>query len=544
MKTSRQRLDLSTSGSPESQMSPFGSPTSERTYDISITNAIKLQHDIKEKLDFIISGGDSIELQRVGSDLMKIINSALQNAPETKPEEKASKIHKGNSTSTLKTSSSTPHSRSTGRIARGIMRNPAADDRSIAENHSHLELRESNRILEDFLSALPVYQAEETPAQVDNQKVRKARSLIPPKPQPEIIPDVTPPRRLTILSLFFGIPGDSMYTRCLGFADKDFLTTEIKWDYFAFKASDLNFPMVSFILLIGCFIFLLRINYAQINNVTDSPVFVAAVISSILAALCIGIIIFNRLTLLSHKYNVRCLKGLHLPMIQLMKSYYGQLADDGVLVLCSIAGALCLFSSILPSESCGEYFSNLNHQGNYFTLSYFIISHHISLYFIISCLITSYFVTYYHISSYLIIFYHIISYHILFYHILSYLIISYHILSYLIIFYHIMSYHILFCHILSYLIISYYILSYHVLSYLILSHIIISHYILSYHVLSHLIISHHISLYFIISCLIISYFITYYHISSYLIIIYHIMSYHILSYLILSHIIMSHHISL
>ena len=477
MKTSRQRLDLSTSGSPESQMSPFGSPTSERTYDISITNAIKLQHDIKEKLDFIISGGDSIELQRVGSDLMKIINSALQNAPETKPEEKASKIHKGNSTSTLKTSSSTPHSRSTGRIARGIMRNPAADDRSIAENHSHLELRESNRILEDFLSALPVYQAEETPAQVDNQKVRKARSLIPPKPQPEIIPDVTPPRRLTILSLFFGIPGDSMYTRCLGFADKDFLTTEIKWDYFAFKASDLNFPMVSFILLIGCFIFLLRINYAQINNVTDSPVFVAAVISSILAALCIGIIIFNRLTLLSHKYNVRCLKGLHLPMIQLMKSYYGQLADDGVLVLCSIAGALCLFSSILPSESCGEYFSNLNHQGNYFTLSYFIISHHISLYFIISCLITSYFVTYYHISSYLIIFYHIISYHILFYHILSYLIISYHILSYLIIFYHIMSYHILFCHILSYLIIFYHIMSYHILSYL-----IISHYILSYHV--------------------------------------------------------------
>ena len=400
MRSSRQRLDLSTSGSPESQMSPFGSPSSERTYDISITNAIKLQHDIKEKLDFIISGGDSIELQRVGSDLMKIINSALQNAPETKPEEKASKIHKGNSTSTLKTSSSTPHSRSTGRIARGIMRNPAADDRSIAENHSHLELRESNRILEDFLSALPVYQAEETPVQVDNQKVRKARSLIPPKPQPEIIPDVTPPRRLTVFSLFFGIPGDSMYTRCLGFADKDFLTTEIKWDYFAFKASDLNFPMVSFILLIGCFMFLLRINYAQINNVTDSPVFVAAVISSILAACCIGIIIFNRLTLLSHKYNVKCLKGMHLPMIQLMKSYYGQLADDGVLVLCSITGALCLFSSILPSESCVG-FSSLNHRGYYFTLFCHIL------------------------------FYHIISDHIISYHIISYHIISYHIISYL-----------------------------------------------------------------------------------------------------------------
>jgi hypothetical protein len=366
MRSSRQRLDLSTSGSPESQMSPFGSPGSERTYDISITNAIKLQHDIKEKLDFIISGGDSIELQRVGSDLMKIINSALQKAPETKPPEKASKPSRGISSSSLRGSgsSSTPRSRSTGRIARGIMRNPAADDRSIAENHSHLELRESNRILENFLSALPVYQAEDAPAQVENQKVRKARALIPPKPQPEVVQEeVVPPKRLTVLSLFFGTSGDSMYTRCLGFADKDFLTKEIKWDYFAFKASDLNFPMVSFILLLGSFMFLLRLNYSQLSTVNESPVFVGAVVSSVLAAVCTGIIIFNRLTLLSHKYNVRCLKALHLPMIQLMKSFYGQLADDGVLLLCSLTGALCLFSSILPSESCGAYFSNLHFEG-------------------------------------------------------------------------------------------------------------------------------------------------------------------------------------
>ena len=380
MRSSRQRLDLSTSGSPDSQMSPFGSPGSERTYDISITNAIKLQHDIKEKLDFIISGGDSIELQRVGSDLMKIINSALQKAPETKPSEKPTKPSRGISSSSLRGSSSTPRSQSTGRIARGIMRNPAADDRSIAENHSHLELRESNRILENFLSALPVYQAENAPALVENQKVRKARSLIPPKPQPEVVQvEVVPPRRLTVLSLFFGIPGDSMYTRCLGFADKDFLTKEIQWDYFAFKASDLNFPMVSFILLIGCFMFLLRLNYSQLSTVNESPVFVAAVVSSVLAAVCTGIIIFNRLTLLSHKYNLKCLKALHLPMIQLMKSYYGQLADDGVLLLCSLTGALCLFSSILPSESCGAYFSNLHFEG------------------ILSCLILSYLT---HIDTY------------------------------------------------------------------------------------------------------------------------------------------------
>lgn len=390
MRSSRQRLDLSTSGSPDSQMSPFGSPGSERTYDISITNAIKLQHDIKEKLDFIISGGDSIELQRVGSDLMKIINSALQKAPETKPSEKPSKLNRGISSSSLRGSSSTPRSQSTGRIARGIMRNPAAEDRSIAENHSHLELRESNRILENFLSALPVYQAEDAPAQVENQKVRKARSLIPPKPQPEVVQEeVVPPRRLTVLSLFFGIPGDSMYTRCLGFADKDFLTKEIKWDYFAFKASDLNFPMVSFILLIGCFMFLLRLNYSQLSTVNESPVLVAAVVSSVLAAVCTGIIIFNRLTLLSHKYNVKCLKALHLPMIQLMKSYYGQLADDGVLLLCSLTGALCLFSSILPSESCGAYFSNLHFEGTYLILSHLILSHIPTLRHIHTCTFTS-----------------------------------------------------------------------------------------------------------------------------------------------------------
>jgi hypothetical protein len=369
-KSSRQRLDLSSASSPHAPSSPFGSPHLKAAGEKHKSNAIKLQNDIKEKLDYIITGGDNIEIERLGSDLMKIINSALERAPLSSLATKMEKIGKSSAfNSGTGTGHSSPQARMARRISRGVMRNPAADDRSIAENHSHIQLRESNRILENVLSALPVYEKEDINDPAVNLKIKKARALIPVKPQPEVIQEDIPLPPLSILSLFFSIPGDAMYTRCLGFSDEDFMTKQIKLDYFAFKASDLNFPMVIFIFIFGLFLLLLRFNYAQGWRVGQNSMYVAALVTSILAGVCMVAIVFNRLTLLSYKYNVKCLQQLHRPMIQLMKTQYGQVADDGVLLFCAISGALYLLAAVLMPDKCVNTLVDPDHKGNDIILS-------------------------------------------------------------------------------------------------------------------------------------------------------------------------------
>lgn len=366
MKTSRQKLDLSSASSPHAPSSPFGSPNLKPAGDQKTkSNAIKLQNDIKEKLDYIMTGGDNIEIERLGSDLMRIINSALERAPLSSLASKMEKIGKnGAYKSGAGTGSTSPQARMVRRISRGVMRNPAADDRSIAENHSHIQLRESNRILENVLSAVPVYEKEEVLEPAVNLKMKKARSLIPVKPQPEVREEEISPPPLSIFSLFFSIPGDAMYTRCLGFADEDFLTKQIKLDYFAFKASDLNFPMVIFIFIFGSFLLLFRFNYAQQWRVDQNSMYVAALITSILAGVCMVAIVLNRLILLSYKYNMSCLQHLHRPMIQLMKTQYGQLADDGVLLFCAVSGALFLLAAVLMPEKCVSSFAYPSQKGD------------------------------------------------------------------------------------------------------------------------------------------------------------------------------------
>lgn len=336
-----------------------------------MTNADQLQRDIKDKLDAIITAGDNIELERVGSDLMKIINTALERGPLlTTTTSKIKKINKAAGNGALKTGSgngtgnSTPFSKMIRKRSRGVMRNPAAEDRSIAENHSHIQLRESNRILENILSALPIYEKMGPNDAGDNLKMRKARSLIPVKPQPEIEEEDIKPQKLSVLSLFFAIPGDSMYTRCLGFSDQDFMTKQIKLDYFAFKASDLNFPMVIFIFIFGCIFILIRFDYAQGWVFDKNPLYVAALVTSLLSALCMATIVFNRLTLLSYKYNVTCLQRFHRPMVRLMKTRYGQLADDGVLLFCAMSGALYLLATVVFPTYCASSVIDPNHSGD------------------------------------------------------------------------------------------------------------------------------------------------------------------------------------
>ena len=166
--------------------------------------------------------------------------------------------------------------------------------------------------------------------------------------------DAAEPSKRNILSLFFGKSDGSMYTRTLAFSDADFQTRQIKLDYFAFKSSDLNFPMVTLIFFFGCTIFVLRFHF-ETNWLLlfRNPLYTTSFIATLLVLICMVIIVFNRLTLLSYRYNIKYLQRFHKSMISLMKTRYGQLADDGVLLFATISTAMYLLAKI-GRASCRE----------------------------------------------------------------------------------------------------------------------------------------------------------------------------------------------
>ena len=363
--------------------------------------ALKMQSEINERIDFIAMNTTRAEIELLSMDIMAVLNEALQKIPLELFQNKLDLLkvvdyRKGtNSTSvtnatTLRTvsaesvSSPIPPSRSSIRqLMNGAMRNTAANDRSMSQNYSRVQFRENimrpnreivknedNHILFALLdqthpgmgprgvgglggSLGGAVGFDDSGVAIDGAKILGEPlkgSLIPVKPQPN--PDAEQSNR-TLLSLFAGNTGDSMYTRSLGFNDTDFQTKQIKLDYFAFKSSDLNFPMVTSICFIGIASFF-SFTFRNIDHRREESYKSAAASTIILAAVCMLIIVMNRLTLLSFKYNIKSLQRFHKPMILLMKTRYGQLADDGVVLFCAITAALYLASAAMFDVPCND----------------------------------------------------------------------------------------------------------------------------------------------------------------------------------------------
>ena len=339
MRSSRHKLDLSVRNSPS------------LSQQVSENEGLTFQSEVNEKLSVIISGSSSAELERLHVELMKILNPAVRKATVKNLIRKVQEVKdSGNDVHvdqpTTKTTST--HTAPSGRM-HGVMRGKTeACDRSIAQNYSHIQARESNEILENVLMALPV--EEDGTSRIFPAPKGRGRggSFIPVKPQP----DVEPSKR-NILSLFFGKSDDSMYTRTLAFSDADFQTKQIKLDYFAFKSSDLNFPMVTLVFFFGCTIFVLRFDFeSNWLLIFRNPFYTTSFIASLLVLICMVIIVFNRLTLLSYRYNIKYLQRFHKCMISLMKTRYGQLADDGVLLFATISTATYLLAIVMQESSC------------------------------------------------------------------------------------------------------------------------------------------------------------------------------------------------
>ena len=342
MRSSRHKLDLSVRNSPS------------LSQQVSEDEGLTFQSEVNEKLNIIISGSSCAELERLHVELMKVLNpavrkAALKNLTRKVQEVKDSENNMQLDQTTAKTTST--NTLASGRIY-GVMRGKTeACDRSIAQNYSHIQARESNEILENILMALPMEEGGSSTQKIfPTQKARGRGSFIPVKPQPD---DAAEPSKRNILSLFFGKSDGSMYTRTLAFSDADFQTRQIKLDYFAFKSSDLNFPMVTLVFFFGCTIFVLRF-YFESNWLLlfRNPLYTTSFIATLLVLICMVIIVFNRLTLLSYRYNIKYLQRFHKSMISLMKTRYGQLADDGVLLFATISTAMYLLAIVMQESSC------------------------------------------------------------------------------------------------------------------------------------------------------------------------------------------------
>ena len=350
MRSTRRKLEISSGNSPI--------PSPSVSQSDCLMGLAKLRSDIKDRIDSVFNNCDAADTERVGNDIMKLLDLTIQ---DNSMKLLAYKIRQCNDREKEKvavtvgtTKSNSTYTSASQSMLKGVMKSSAASKRSIAQNKSHIHSRETNQILENVVNVLPYKDSEAvfTPEIILPlaSRDRDGGALIPVKPQPELETELA---GRTILSLFFSTPGDSMYTRTLSFSDKDFLTKQIKLDYFAFKSSDLNFPMVTFIFFFGVTFFLLRFEFIDNNAHFKDPCYIIALITTMMTAFCMTILVFNRLTLLSFRYNIKCLQKYHKSMISLMKTRYGQLADDGVLIFGVISTALFLLHIALRWSQCG-----------------------------------------------------------------------------------------------------------------------------------------------------------------------------------------------
>ena len=439
MRSSRHKLDLSARNSPSVSQ------------QVSENDGLTLQTEVNEKLDILIGGSSSADLDKLKVELMKILNAAIRNTANKNLTRKVQELKKnekdGDADRTTKTTST--HTLPSRRM-HGVMRgNTDSDDRSIAQTYSHIQARESNEILEDVLRALPVLDEDGKPHSRSPFPIRKGRmrggSFIPVKPQPDV--EVEQSKR-NIFSLFFGKSSGAIYTRTLAFADADFQTKQIKSDYFSFKSSDLNFPMVTLVFFFGCTIFLLRFdfdsNWVQLYN---SPCYTVSFTFALLAVISMVIIVFNRLTLLSFRYNIHCLQRFHKSMISLMKTRYGQFADDGVLLFGTISAATYLLAIVVQESSCEATEHLLSISGIYNHLLprciLCVLNYFPQFYIVLYFTILYYTIPYYTVLFYSILYYTVLYYPIVYYTILCYSILYYAILHYTMLYYTILSYSIL-----------------------------------------------------------------------------------------------------